>query len=367
MERKMTVPKLTKHRLICETIKSDILNGTYTTGAKIPPETELTKRFKASRMTVNRAIKELQMAGYVCRTRGSGTYVLSRQVSEPRLLAIMVAGIPDQGIFNRLVRSIEKTAFTLGYSVILCNANGSFDKAGSYVKELLKHGISGIFFSPIFTDDTTQKCMRENQKLAQLFVENRIPFVCIDSVVENFEPQNFVVPDNEAAAYSLMNEAINCGHRKCLIVHTILNSSSRSRIKGAKQSILDRGFGTNPIRLVHLKQFLTLKQSQFEKMMKEGYTLIYTIDDLIALQVLNRLKDWNIRVPESISLVSHDDLEFAEGLGLTTIHQNLEKEGEEAVMAMHRLLKEEVTNIRQMLPSKLVIRRTLGAAPKKKD
>jgi GntR family transcriptional regulator of arabinose operon len=362
VERIITVPKLTKHRLICETIKGDILNGTYSTGSKIPPETELTKRFKASRMTVNRAIKELQMSGYVCRTRGSGTYVLSRQVSEPRLLAIMVAGIPDQGIFNRLVRSIEETAFTLGYSVIICNANESFEKAGSYVKELLKHGISGIFFSPIFTDDTTQKCMRENRKLAQLFVENRIPFICIDSVVENFEPLNFVVPDNEAAAYCLMTEAINRGHKKCIIVHTILNSSSRSRIKGAKQSMLDRGLGPNPIRLFHLKQFLSLKQPQFEKIMKEGYSLIYTIDDLIALQVLNRLKDWNIQVPDALSLVSHD-----EGFGLTTVHQNLEKEGEESVMAMHRLLKGELTNIRQMLPSKLIIRRTLGAAPKKRD
>ena len=84
------MPKLTKHRLICETIKTDILNGTYPPGSRIPPETELTRRFKASRMTVNRAIKELQMAGYVRRTRGSGTYVLSRQVSEPLLLAIMI-------------------------------------------------------------------------------------------------------------------------------------------------------------------------------------------------------------------------------------------------------------------------------------
>ncbi|MBN1900146.1 GntR family transcriptional regulator [Candidatus Sumerlaeota bacterium] len=361
------MPKLTKHRLICETIKSDILNGTYSTGSRIPPETELTKRFKASRMTVNRAIKELQMSGYVCRTRGSGTYVLSRQVSEPRLLAIMVAGIPDQGIFSRLVRSIEEAAFTLGYSVILCNANNSFEKAESYIKDLLKHGVSGIFFSPIYTDDSQQKCMRENRKLAQLFVENRIPFVCIDSLVENFEPLNFIVPDNEAAAYNLMIESINHGHKKCLIIHTILNSSSRSRINGAKQALIERGLGAHSIRLMHLKQFLSLKTSQFDKILKEGFTLIYTIDDLIALQALNRLKDWNIHVPDALSLVSHDDLEFAEGFGLTTVHQNLEKEGEEAVLAMHRLLKEEVTNIRQMLPSKLIVRRTLGAAPSKKD
>ena len=355
--------KLTKHRLICETIKSEILDGTYPPGSKIPPETELTRRFKASRMTVNRAIKELQMAGYVRRTRGSGTYVLTRQVSEPRLLAIMIPELLDSGIYNRLVRSIEETAFSLGYSIILCNAHLSYEKASSYVRELVSHGVSAVFFSPIFTEEPTQKCLRQNRAIARLFVESRIPFLCIDSALDNFEPQNYVVPDNEASAYNLMSEAISRGHKKCLLLHTIQNSSARLRMKGAKQALKDHKLSPiNNLRIRHLSYFLSLKQPQLDKMIKEGVTLIYTLDDLIALQVMNRLKDLSIRVPQDISIVSHDDLDFAEGLGLTTVHQYLEKEGEEAVMAMHRLLQGEITNIRQFLPSRLILRKSLGFA-----
>ena len=353
--------KLTKHRLIYETIKTDILNGTYPPGSKIPPETELTRRFRSSRMTVNRAIKELQMAGYVRRTRGSGTYVLSRQVSEALLLAIMIPCLPDAGIYHRLIRSVEETAFSLGYSIILCNADFSFEKARSYVKELVNHRISGIFFSPIFTEEPTIKCMRENRKIVQLLKESRIPVLCIDSMLENDEPQSYVVPDNEDAAFQLMNEALKQGHRKCLLLHSILNSSARLRIKGAKRAMRQYGISSNNVRIHHFSYFIKMKEARLRRMIKEGIGLIYAMDDLLALQVINHLKDLDMRVPEDVSLISHDDLEFAEGLGLTTVHQDLEKEGEEAVLAMHRLLKGELTNIRQLLPSRVIIRKSLGS------
>ena len=357
----MEVPKLTKHRLICETLKSQILNGSYTPGARIPPETELTKRFGASRMTFNRALKELQMAGYVRRTRGSGTYVLSRQVSESLLLAIMIPGLPDAGICHRLVRSIEETAFSLGYSIILCNADFSFEKARSYIKEMVNHKISGILFSPIFTaKDPPKKCMSENIKIARLFLENRIPFVCIDSMLEDFEPQSFVIPDNEEAAKSLMTLAISRGHKKCLLLHVILNSSAILRIKGARNAVKIYGMNPAHIHLMRLNVFLDLKPLRLRKYMDEGVSLLYAMDDLTALQVINHLKDMGIRIPSDISLVSHDDLGFAENLCLTTVHQDLEKEGEEAVLAMHRIVRGEVTNIRQLLPSKVIVRKSLG-------
>ncbi len=359
----MGIPRLSKHRLICETIKTDILDGTYPVGAKIPPETELTRRFHASRMTVNRAIKELELAGYVKRKRGSGTYVLSRQVAEPRLLAIMIPCLPDAGIYHRLIRSIEETAFSLGYSIVLCNADFSYNKARSYVKELVSHRVSGILFSPIYTQDSTKKCMRENRKLARLFIENRIPFLCIDSILEDFEPQSYVIPDNEAAAEELMTLALLRGHKKCLLLYTILNSSARLRIKGARLAMRKKGLSHSRLRIEHLSYFLTLPTRRLKRMIKNGTSLIYAMDDLIALQVMNRLNDVGIRVPEDASLISHDDLEFAEGLGLTTVHQDLEKEGEEAVLAMHRLLKGELTSIRQLLPSRVILRKSLAPAP----
>ena len=64
-----------KYQQILENIKNDILSGRYQPGQKLPSEAALLKRFGASRITVGRALRELQQAGLVQRRKGSGTYV----------------------------------------------------------------------------------------------------------------------------------------------------------------------------------------------------------------------------------------------------------------------------------------------------
>lgn len=52
-----------------------ITNGVYASGATLPGEQELSKRFNVSRITVKRALNDLALAGYVRRMRGRGTIV----------------------------------------------------------------------------------------------------------------------------------------------------------------------------------------------------------------------------------------------------------------------------------------------------
>ena len=66
---------------ICQAIK----DKTYPAEAQIPAENELAKRFGVSRMTANRAIKELVAAGKLVRHQGLGTFVTRIQAESPLL------------------------------------------------------------------------------------------------------------------------------------------------------------------------------------------------------------------------------------------------------------------------------------------
>ena len=56
-----------KYRLIFESLKNSILSGEYRKGIRLPSETELVRRFGVSRMTIVKAVKELQQLGLVIR------------------------------------------------------------------------------------------------------------------------------------------------------------------------------------------------------------------------------------------------------------------------------------------------------------
>jgi GntR family transcriptional regulator, histidine utilization repressor len=55
-------------------LKDGLARGDWAPGALMPSEAELVARFRVSRMTVNRALRELQSEGLVSRTQGVGTF-----------------------------------------------------------------------------------------------------------------------------------------------------------------------------------------------------------------------------------------------------------------------------------------------------
>lgn len=67
-------PKL--YRAIIEALRTDIAEGTFAPGDRLPPERELVERFDVSRLTVREAIIGMEILGLVEARRGSGVYVV---------------------------------------------------------------------------------------------------------------------------------------------------------------------------------------------------------------------------------------------------------------------------------------------------
>jgi GntR family transcriptional repressor for pyruvate dehydrogenase complex len=63
--------------LIIEQIKTGILDGIMKPGDKLPPERELSERFRASRIAIREALKNLEASGLIVIRPGSGVFVTS--------------------------------------------------------------------------------------------------------------------------------------------------------------------------------------------------------------------------------------------------------------------------------------------------
>jgi len=80
MSKKTTIPL---YQQIKDHISAKIDQGIYRRGMKIPSEAELSAHFNTSRMTVNRALRELSSAGRIYRQQGRGSFVAPAKKLSP--------------------------------------------------------------------------------------------------------------------------------------------------------------------------------------------------------------------------------------------------------------------------------------------
>jgi GntR family histidine utilization transcriptional repressor len=74
-------------------ILKNIDSGEWATSSRVPSENEIVKSFGVSRMTANRALRELQDEGVVVRIAGVGSFVASRQ---PHTHPLEIRNIADE-------------------------------------------------------------------------------------------------------------------------------------------------------------------------------------------------------------------------------------------------------------------------------
>ena len=109
-------------------IVENINNGTWPTGTRVPSENEIVEQFSVSRMTANRALKELTHEGYVARIPGIGTFVKDppqhASLIEIRNIADEISGRGHE-YSNRILDVGVKTATPLLADEFEINNNAS--------------------------------------------------------------------------------------------------------------------------------------------------------------------------------------------------------------------------------------------------
>ncbi len=81
------------YQQVKEYIARQIQSGAWQPGDRVPSEQELVTRFSVSRMTVNRALRELSEQGRVVRVAGVGTFVAEHK---PQSTLLSVVNLQDE-------------------------------------------------------------------------------------------------------------------------------------------------------------------------------------------------------------------------------------------------------------------------------
>src|SRR3990170_3881901 len=120
-----TTDKRPKYRQVYDVLRRDIHTGRLKGGDRLPTEAELERQFRASRITVGRAVRDLQTCGLVERRAGAGTFVKQRTVPETLSFGLLIPDLGETDIFEPICQGMMASPLAREHALIWGSPQGA--------------------------------------------------------------------------------------------------------------------------------------------------------------------------------------------------------------------------------------------------
>lgn len=263
--------------------------------------------------------------------------------------------IPDilNPFYPGVAVGIEDKALQSGYSVFFCNTNHDKKREIQSLKLLAEKRVDGIILAPGL----------EDPNIPDSLVNGDIPIVHICR--RYVEPsKSFVVIDDERGGFLATKHLIEQGYKKIGFIGAkdqALNLDER--FEGYKQAFQKFGLQIDK-RYIYASDFQ--RQTGYRivrKMLADGDypRAIFAENDILALGVIQAIREAALSIPGDIAVVGFDDIPFASfpEVQLTTIGQPKYEMGEIAVSILLDQMSGRNTEPRKViLEPQLIVRKS---------
>lgn len=209
----------------------------------------------------------------------------------------------DNPFFALTVQGIEKVAHEHEYNVLIGNTYGDLEREQRYIKMLKNHLLDGI----ILISNTLSK-----EELSNL--HKNYPIVQVVEYIPEANASYFSI-DFYQASLQLMENLIKAGHKNIAFVHTGSSSiiSASEKFRAYKDALKKHGL---PIITTQLEEYLfgySSSRIATRKILHNHpeVTGFFTTSDLIAIGVMDEIKEQNKSVPEHLFVSGFDNTIFA--------------------------------------------------------
>jgi GntR family transcriptional regulator, arabinose operon transcriptional repressor len=365
-ERESAQNRQPKYKVVFDSLKDSIASGEYRSGDRLPSEGSLQRKFGVSRMTVVKAVRDLQQLGLVVRRAGSGTYVSIDPAVRGCLFGLLIPELGATEIFEPICHGMTKYPSAGKHSLLWGNTASETDKKEAVAEHLceqfIARGVSGVFFAPL---ELTPGKDQVNRKILAALDRARIPVVLLDRDVFSYPMRSnydLVGIDNRRTAFHATEHLVKAGATKIAFFHRPFSASTvDARIAGYREALPghrreDLVFGGDPQDRSFIRSILD----------NHAPDAFLCANDHTAASLMQSLLDLNRRIPQDIRMVGIDDVKYAKLLPvpLTTEHQPCLDIGAVAMSTMLQRLENPTLPARDIfIGCKLVVRRSCGSYP----
>jgi DNA-binding LacI/PurR family transcriptional regulator len=356
-----------KYLQVYRSLSRDIEIGRWKRGDRLPSEAELERAFQASRITVGRAVRDLQRAGLVERRPGSGTYVAAPKSPQALSFGLLIPDLGETEIFEPICQGMMASPLAREHALVWGSFTGVGDskeqRAWHLCRQYIERRVSGVFFAPL---ERTPEKDAVNRRIAQALDDAHIPTVLLDRTVLPYPERghhDLVGIDNRRAGYLVTAHLASRGARRIAFV-ALPDAAATvdAREAGYREAIHAADLPIGRALVSRLDPTDDAAVGAFvDSARPDG---IVSANDWTAARLMRTLIRLNLDVPGDVRLVGIDDLDYAALLRvpLTTLRQPTHEIGAAAMAAMlDRVGRASLPTRDILLHGELVVRDSCGA------
>lgn len=272
---------------------------------------------------------------------------IARSLSKKKsnIIGLIVPDIKNP-YFPELARAVEDTAWSFGYTVVLCNSDEQTEKELLYIERLSQTYVAGLIVTTSLIDPSVYQSIRT-------------PIVALDRIIDAAIPT--VATDNRKGAllgtdYLLANGAHNL---LCIRGPEGLKTAD-DRLSGFLEAADEQAL--DPVIITTSFDFNEAAASIERTLVNNPHIDgIFASSDTLAIAALHISHRLGKRVPEELQIVGFDGIALGEMVAppLTTVGQDLYKMGAAAAtMLIEQIEGKEMTHTRLNIDAQLIVRGT---------
>jgi LacI family transcriptional regulator len=272
-----------------------------------------------------------------------------------RIMGIVIPTL-NHAIYAGLVEALQQRLADQGYSLLVATSEYNLIQEEHQARLLIERGVEGL----VLIGDVHR---------ADLYrLLERTPYV--NTYVYREDTGHPCVGfDNRRATFELTEFLIGLGHRNFGVISAVTAGNDRAsdRVAGVRAALEAHGLSLPP-EAVYERPYSILSGREgvrYLRSLSPAPTAIVCGNDVMAMGALVECRATGLSVPDQISIVGFDNLEFAAHLDppLTTLEVPAAAMGERAAEFLLRRANGESALPSIHLEPKLIVRRTTGRAP----
>jgi len=231
------------------------------------------------------------------------THARSLVSGRSRILGIIVENITNP-FFPELIQNFEEIAVAHGYEILVSSSNSDPAILTNCVRRMLERKVEGV---AVMT-------FGEEEPVLDQLTHRDIPMVLAEFKLDDPKTSTILL-DYTTGVRAAVNHLMGLGHRKIGFLagpHKL--HSAITRENDFRTAMNEAGLPLEPAWCIECDHTLRGGVAGFEKLRALGSqpTAVLCSNDMTAIGVLRAAYMGGLRVPEDLSVVGLDDIDFAE-------------------------------------------------------